>query len=514
MATFAPHHVIYEDLGATRSRDQRDREDAKPSQLSPTDGPLTESLSPSPPYVRVHDLVALPPPRNTVSRGDYQGQHHPDGATEGMQLQDERLCIVFWVVGAALIFPAILSAWLVLVPFFVHGNWTTPRSLSFTSKHTPSAAASRLFTTMTVPLTSTYPWTNVPTTCIAPVTWSTLPPRLNVSAPYSFGPSNESSKPVFCLYNNTRVNAWRYITNSSWNYVFASLPFALCPYVVYWSVGIENGNLTSRQPDFDENYGLYQLRAIVDSLNFNTVKILVALGGYPEDAPHFSRLGRDFYTMERLMGNVAGSLKRFGLSGVAVHWVEARDGCHGPDDVTVLKTLLHTFRTWFNRRMMSDVMITVILGLTKASQLVAQEAADVVDHFFLATEHEGRITQKAFYETCEGRTTAIHNAYRLFASALPPKKLRRSQLCLSDSLFASVVRGRLVSGTFMYSFDDVSAAPIHWECRWRNACQIPFFGAPCISYFVRTVSMDNIPDRIIVIDNASEVYKRLDFTKD
>ncbi|KAL1418174.1 hypothetical protein MTO96_026187 [Rhipicephalus appendiculatus] len=173
-----------------------------------------------------------------------------------------------------------------------------------------------------VPVTGTNPWPNVPSACLVPVPWSTLPPNLNVSAPYSFGPSNESSRPIFCLYNNTRVYAWRNITNSSWNYVFATLPFALCPYVVYWSVGIEDGNLTSRQRNFDEQYGLHRLRAIADSLNFKAVKILLALGGYPEDAPHFWRLGWDKELKERLMGNVADSLHRFGLNGITVHWVD------------------------------------------------------------------------------------------------------------------------------------------------------------------------------------------------
>ncbi|KAH7938789.1 hypothetical protein HPB52_000324 [Rhipicephalus sanguineus] len=471
-----PHRVIQQDLLATRPQDQADHSDAPTSHSSPIDGPSPESLSPSPTPVRAHELVALSPQRSRVSRGNEPGQRHPDGATEDTQLQDERVCIVLWVVGAALAFPLILSAWLVLVPFFVHANWTTRPPFSFTSQYTTSTVSSTPFTTTAVPLTSTSPWPNVPSACIAPVAWSTLPPRLNVSAPYSFGPSNESSRPVFCLYNNTRVNVWRNITNSRWDYVFATMPFAFCPYVVYWSVGIEDGNLTSRQPSFDEHYGLGRLRAIVDSLNFNTIKILLALGGYPEDAPHFSRLGWDKEVMGRLMGNVADALNMFGLNGITLHWVEARAGCDGPDDVTVLKTLLHSFRTCFNDRMLPDVMITIILELNRASQLVVQEAADVVDHFFLATQHEGRYTQRAFYEICEARTTAIHAAYRMFVSGLPSKTLRRSQLCLSDSL----------------------------------SLRLDF---PCVLHFAKQASMDNLPDRMIMIDDASEVEKRLDWTE-
>ncbi|KAL1480580.1 hypothetical protein MTO96_050911 [Rhipicephalus appendiculatus] len=509
MATFSPDLVVQQDLRATRPQQQVDHRDA-PTGHSSSVSP--ESLSPSPRLARVPEIVAPPPPRNRESRGDEPGQQHAEGSTEETQLQDERMCIVLWVVGSALAFPLVLSAWLVLVPVLVHANWTTP--FSFTSQYTTSTVTSTPFTTTAVPLTSTYPWPNVPSACIAPVAWSTLSPHLNVSAPYSFGPSNESSRPVFCLYNNTRVNTWRYITNSSWNYVFANLPFALCPHVVYWSVGIEGGNLTSRQPDFDEHYGLHQLRAIVDSLNFNTVKILVALGGYPEDAPHFTRLGWDGVTMDRLMSNVADSIKRFGLNGITVHWVEAHAACHGPDDVTVLKTLLHSFRTWFNDRMLPDVMITVILQLTRASQLIVQEAADVVDHFFLATEHEGRFAKEEFYQNCAIRTTAIHDAYRRFASALPSKKVRQSQLCLSDSLFTSVVPGSLqLSHHYVYHYEDLTAAPIHWECTWRQVCAFTGAGFPCVLHYAKQVSTDGIPDRMIVIDDAREVRKRLDFAQ-
>ncbi|KAL1474238.1 hypothetical protein MTO96_038139 [Rhipicephalus appendiculatus] len=497
MATSAPGRAIRQDRRAKRPQGQADHTDAPSVHSSPMDGPSPESLSSSLTPVRVRQLVALPPQRNRASRDDEPGRRHPDGSAEDLLVQDDRLCIVLWVVGAAFAFPLILSAWLVLVPFVVHANWTTPPPLSLTPQYTRYT---------------------VPSTCIVPVTWSTLPPSLNVSAPYSFGPSNESSRPIFCLYNNTRVYAWRNITNSQWDYVFATLPFALCPYVVYWSVGIEDGNLTSRQPSFDEQYGLHRLRVMADTLNFKAVKILLALGGYPEDAPHFSRLGWDMDTMNRLMGDVVYSLDRFGLSGITVHWVEARSGCSGRDDVTVLKTLLYSFRTWFNARMLPDLMITVILELSTASQLVVEETAGVVNHFFLATQNEGRQTKLYYYETCGARTSAMHHAYRKFVSALPPHKLRRSQLCLSDSLSPSAVPGRLISINntrfFKYSLSDVMPAPLHLECSWPNVCEVPLYGQPCVAHNAKRVTMDNAPDRMFMIDAASEVKKRLDFNGD
>ncbi|KAL1418172.1 hypothetical protein MTO96_026185 [Rhipicephalus appendiculatus] len=217
------------------------------------------------------------------------------------------------------------------------------------------------------------------------------------------------------------------------------------------------------------------------------------------------------------MGNVADSLHRFGLNGITVHWVEAHAGCNGPDDVTALKTLLQSFRAWFNDRMLPDVMITVILQLTKASQLVVQEAADVVNHFFLATENEGRKSNGSFYETCDERTEAMHNAYRMFVSALPSQRLRRSQLCFSDSLIPSVIRGSLVyrggSPSFEYRIDELRAAPIHLECSWPNVCKLPLSGRSCNVHFAKQVTMDKDADRVFMIDNSSEVQRRLNFSE-
>ncbi|KAH8036626.1 hypothetical protein HPB51_002680 [Rhipicephalus microplus] len=264
---------IRQDRSSTRLQEPQHSRDAMTVHSSPINGPSPESLSPSPTPVRVCELVTWSPQRNQTSAGDEPVQRHPDDATQDTQVQDECSCIVLWVVGAAFTFPLILSAWLVLVPLLVHANWTTTSTTSIFS------------------LTPQHTMHTMPSTCIAPVMWSTLPPSLDVRAPYSFEPSNESSRPIFCLYNNTRVYAGRNFTISRWNLLFATQPFALCPYVVNWWVGIEDGNPKSRQASFDEQYGLHRLRKVADSFNFKALKILQALGGYPEDAPHFSRLG-------------------------------------------------------------------------------------------------------------------------------------------------------------------------------------------------------------------------------
>ncbi|KAL3242576.1 hypothetical protein MRX96_021021 [Rhipicephalus microplus] len=252
MATADPDRGIRQDQCSTRLQEPRHHRDAVTGHSSPIGGPSPESLSPSPTPVRVRELVTRPPQKNQASAGDEPGQRHPDDATQDMQVQDERSCIVLWVVGAAFTFPLILSAWLVLVPFLVRANWTTTS------------------TTPLFSLTPQHTMHTMPSTCIVPVAWSTLPPSLNVGVPYSFGASNESSRPIFCLYNNTRVHAGCNITNSRWNYLFATLPFALCPYRVCWSVGIEDGNLKSRQSSFDEQYGLHRLRQVADFIQLQS----------------------------------------------------------------------------------------------------------------------------------------------------------------------------------------------------------------------------------------------------
>ncbi|KAL3197561.1 hypothetical protein MRX96_044883 [Rhipicephalus microplus] len=514
MAAPVPDHVIRQGLRTASLQGQIDRRGAPLPDSSPLNGLSLESLSPSPPPVRAHEHVALTPPSNRVTRGEPPGQRHREGAPAGTQpqQQDERLCIILWVVGASIAFPLVFSSWLVIVPFVIRATRTTappvivPSQSEMTSE---SEMTSALSMTTTIPSTSTNPWQNISSTCIVPVTLSTLPPNLNVSAPYSFGPSNESSRPVFCLFNNTRVSAWRSITNVRWNYVFATLPFALCPYVVYWSVSIEDGNLTSRLPSFDVQYGLYRLRAIADSLNFRSVKILLALGGYPEDSPHFSRLGWDKVTLNHLLDNVVHSLSRFVLNGVTVHWIEARTGCQGPNDPTVLKTLLRDLRTHFNR-MLPDAMVTVMLQVNAASQLVAQEAADVVDYIFLATQNEHGSQWTRLVQFCRTRTESMHNSYRWFASGIAALKLRKSQLCLTDSLMPFALKGSF-TGKFNFAYvGDPEHAPIHLECSWPSICSLPTAGS-CTMHIGRRVSTSReTPDRMFLIDGAGALRNRLD----
>ncbi|KAH8035614.1 hypothetical protein HPB51_007849 [Rhipicephalus microplus] len=162
MAAPVPDHVIRQGLRTASLQGRIDRRGAPLPDSSPLNGPSLESLSPSPPPVRAHEHVALTPPSNRVTRGEPPGQRHREGAPAGTQpqQQDERLCIILWVVGASIAFPLVFSSWLVIVPFVIRATRTTappvivPSQSEMTSE---SEMTSALSTTTTIPSTEHKP---------------------------------------------------------------------------------------------------------------------------------------------------------------------------------------------------------------------------------------------------------------------------------------------------------------------------------------------------------------------
>ncbi|KAL3242575.1 hypothetical protein MRX96_021020 [Rhipicephalus microplus] len=163
------------------------------------------------------------------------------------------------------------------------------------------------------------------------------------------------------------------------------------------------------------------------------------------------------------------------------------------------------------RQDVADIMITIILELSTTNQQVVEKTADVVNHFFLATQNEGRKIKQNLYGTCVIRTSAIHNADRMFVSTLPHRKLRRSQLCLSDSLSLSAVPGHLVRRSKYQTFEHFSSkvrpAPLYLECNRSSMCEFPVYEWLCILHFAEGVTTDEHPDRMFMIDAAREVHK-------
>ncbi|KAL3208806.1 hypothetical protein MRX96_038826 [Rhipicephalus microplus] len=426
---------------------------------------------------------------------------HVEEPREDEASQNDRYCIVIWVTGAALAFPFVVAVWLLLVPFIVHSNVTIEPVL-------PDLRVTMFRTT------ALDPWRNTPPKCLVPAVLPALAAQLKVGPPYNPNTTNLVPRLLFCLFNNTRVNSNSTYYNTTWHYVFEVLPFDLCTNVVYWSVGIENGALTSRLPSFDAHYGLHRLRNITNTLNYTTTKILLALGGYAEDAPHFSRLGRDKDVLDELIRNFMSAVVRYGLSGVTVHWTEPSFDCRGPDDQRVLKILLRRLHASI-KSLLPAGLVTVILEPGAVNELFAHDAADAVDHFFLATQRVVPSDPTNLGQFCETVTRGMHAALRRLAGAVVPPKLRRSQLCLTDSVLPFLLYGSFdVQKTFTVSTNTVAErVPVYWGCNRAGVCRNDNVGDSCFVHVIPNVTMSPFDDWAFLTTQVSELGQRFSWRK-
>ncbi|KAL3184570.1 hypothetical protein MRX96_031645 [Rhipicephalus microplus] len=252
------------------------------------------TASPTPPQGREILLVPKPPERTqsadsktqTVSPTQELQFRQRDREERTRTPSDERICLQSWLLGGggALTCLLIFSVWFFLVPFLVNNN----------NMQKPEGPAVSTIASPT------------PEPCLKPVTIQEPERPITTASNQTFNPSGRTPRPSFCLFRNSAVTLSRNYstTGDNYDYTFEAMPFELCHNVIYWSVAIDNGNINSRMPSFDEDYGLYQLRNINDGLGYLNVKILLALGGYPEDGPHFSMLGCYSITLSRLIANV------------------------------------------------------------------------------------------------------------------------------------------------------------------------------------------------------------------
>ncbi|KAK8778228.1 hypothetical protein V5799_020430 [Amblyomma americanum] len=367
--------------------------------------------------------------------------------------QDERFCIRIWVLCAALAFPLVLSSWLFLVPYFVHNNRAqvpaqpafpvppgppvpapVPAPVTVPGPAPGPASAPPPGSTMSTTTATVDPWAGVPASCLRPAVLPRLPTMLRVGPPYApQASSHPTGFAVFCLYNITRIDTGSVHHNSSqWHFLFGTLPFQLCPNLIYWSVGIDNGTITSRYPSFDRHHGLSNLRTITDNAGFRDIKILLALGGYPEDAPHFSRLGRDNAALDRLKRSVTSAMTTFRLDGVTVHWAEPRAGCAGVNDTQVLALLLRSLRQEFQQSGMPRAIVSVMVSANGANGLFLDAVADVVDYFFLATNELPLPASTAYDTICSDVSNSVVTALRDYARLT--SRVRHEQLCITERL--------------------------------------------------------------------------------
>ncbi|KAL1444635.1 hypothetical protein MTO96_029737 [Rhipicephalus appendiculatus] len=121
---------------------------------------------------------------------------------------------------------------------------------------------------------------------------------------------------VYCLYNNSRFRK-----PGGYDFLTVHVPWWFCSRLIYWSVGIEEGKLISRAPNFDSTFGLYKLRVIADNYR-EGVELLMTIGGYPEDAGQLYALGSRTNESYSLAKDVTETVYYTGFNGVNLHLVE------------------------------------------------------------------------------------------------------------------------------------------------------------------------------------------------
>ncbi|KAH6923344.1 hypothetical protein HPB50_000429 [Hyalomma asiaticum] len=363
---------------------------------------------------------------------------------------DERRCTQLWVLWAALTFPLLLSCWLLLVPFLIGSKepvvpevpvYPLPKTpgapinqlnLTSTTHSTPAISPIAMPTASTTPATARFAWLGIPPRCLLRVGRPSEPSSYTIGPyPTRVAAANRKQRPIFCLFDNDKVTSSRVPQQMS-DYMFETLPFALCPNVVYASVGIVNGYLTSRLPHFEQSHGIPRLKQIVQTRGYQDTRILLVLGGYKEDAPHFWRLGRDATTLDLLMKNVADGMRNNKLDGVTVHWVAPTSVCSGSDYAMVLSILLRRLNQTFNNYGLTQHIVSVVLDIGIGNEYMVDTVADVVHYFFLGTNALRYQGQGPYQDMCTDISRDTHQVIANYTRL--SRSVRIDQLCIMEEL--------------------------------------------------------------------------------
>ncbi|KAH6923889.1 hypothetical protein HPB50_008416 [Hyalomma asiaticum] len=474
----------------------------KPAAEAESESTTAESPSPSP----VREIVLVlrpPPPADQTQAQDQAGSQ--GGDREGDQTpEDEKFCVQLWMLWAAMTCPLVLCLWLFLVPYMVNNNATMlpPAMPTFRGP----ASVTSVMGTVSINLPP-----NVPPACLKPVSLPAISVPLSILPDPVPGPSRQPVRPFFCLYNNTAVLLSRNYSDVrvSYDYTLEVLPFDLCHYVIYWSVTIANGNVTSRLPVFDQQHGLYHLRNVTDSLGFSSVKILLALGGYPEDGPHFSILGHDPVTLNRLTANVIYAMRSFRLDGVAVHWVDPGSTCRGPDDHGIVAALLRMLRQAFDSNALSHVIVTAMLDGREPVERLLSTSKDVVDYFFLTDPRLLANMSRSFYDICATFSDNIVGTINHYISSVPG--LRQTQICVAEPVAFFAFDGDIDVTTKQFSPQQglgYRRAPIYESCNRMRFCRQVTSSHSCISHFAKYGNRPNST----TLQEATAYFTELGYT--
>ncbi|KAH6924688.1 hypothetical protein HPB50_021829 [Hyalomma asiaticum] len=204
----------------------------------------------------------------------------------------------------------------------------------------------------------------------------------NVSA-YNVVKQRQGAKlDLYCLYNNSR-----FLTGSAYDFLPQNLPLSMCRYVVYWSIGVKDGRPVSRVPKFDSAYGLEQLRTTFDQLGVPDVKILVAVGGYPEDNTQLSLLSRHPDALTGFAGSMTDLITSYRLDGVAIHWVLSDPACEeSGDEYFALQSIVAALRDGFARKGLSSLLTVIVPADEDVAHPLVELVIDFVDYVFIETQ--------------------------------------------------------------------------------------------------------------------------------
>ncbi|KAH9369345.1 hypothetical protein HPB48_018791 [Haemaphysalis longicornis] len=359
------------------------------------------------------DIFVMLSPTSPRQREDPISNVEPEHTTSfesGVVVWDEpahsdgRPCLRLWVLCGVVAIPLVLSSWLIVIPWLVDISNRPPAPIPTTSSTTPWAA-------------------DVPASCRVHVARHQT--NLRVGPEFSRGPTTRKVGPIFCFFEPLEVGA-----KSHWGFMFETLPFELCPNVIYSSLGIENGILQSRMPpDYDEKYGLHQLRNIADTLGFNDTKILVALGGYPEDAPHFSRLAREPATLDMLVESVLPTMRACRLDGVVLNWAPPLPNCPRGGEIESFVKLIDRLHIAFKTNNL-DLSLSVILDADAVDIVKGTTLPLLVNHVFVFVSPNTTASPlTSLTDHCEETTSDLHNALRRYSSFVP-----RDKICIVENV--------------------------------------------------------------------------------
>ncbi|KAH7939639.1 hypothetical protein HPB52_015533 [Rhipicephalus sanguineus] len=396
---------------------------------------------------------------------------------------EERICAQLWALAAALMLPLLLSSWLLFIPFLIWSKNTVVTEAPVTPlAKTRSVSITTLTSSPTTAhTTAAFSWQGMPAHCLLPVFPPTEPSSYNIGPYPTRGADHDrSQRPIFCLFDNAKVTIAGASQQTS-DYMFETLPFALCPNVVYASVGIADGHLVTRLPRFEQNHGLPQLRQIVNTRGFRDTRILLVLGGREEDAPHFWRLGRDRSTLELLMRNVVDGMRNYELDGVTVHWKAPTSDCSGTDHDMVLSILLRRLHETFAKYGLTQHIVSVMLEMNASNEYFLNSVANVVNYFFIGTNALRYTGPAPYQDICANLSRAVRLVIGSYATV--GRQVRMDQLCIVEELAPWTALGfERPNGFWLSGGTGLSRVPLYSACSGTDFCRKDAGGASCIAH--------------------------------